>query len=121
MGQCMGIGRHPRDLVEADPRLGHEVEVDVHHDLALYVEVHVEDQAVDGRTHRALDGVLDRDEAEVRVPLGHVFKDGGNGGEGAEVDLGQVRLGEQRLLGEGGRWAEVGHRGRRGFHSRAGY
>ena len=118
--QCMGIGRDPPDLVEPYPRPGHQVEVDVHDDLALYVEVHVEDEAVDGRTHRALDRVLYRDEAQVRPPVSHLVEDGGDGGEWAEVSPGQVGLGEQRLLGEGGCRAEVGDRGRGGIHSRGG-
>ena len=42
--------------------------MDVEHDLALDQEVDVEDQAVDGGVHRALDGVLDGDEGQVDAP-----------------------------------------------------
>jgi hypothetical protein len=96
------------------------VQVDVHHHLALNVEVDVEDQSVDGGAHRALDGVLNGDEAEVGLAGGDLVEDGRDGREGAEIGTGQVGLAQQRLLGEGGRGAEVGDRGRRGVHSRAG-
>ena len=96
------------------------MEVDVHHHLALDVEVDVEDEPVDGGAHRALDGVLNGDEPEVDLARGHLFEDGRDGRERAEVGPGQVGLGQQRLLGEGGRRAEVGDRGRRRVHSRAG-
>ena len=106
--------------LERGAGLGHQVEVDVHDDLALDVEVDVEDQPVDGGAHRALDGVLDGDEAQVDPARGHLLEDGGDGRERPQVGRGQVRLGQQRLLGEGGGRAEVGDRGRRRVHSRAG-
>ena len=43
-----------------------------------------------------------------------------DGAERRQIGQRQVGLGQQRLLGEGGRRAEVGHRGRRGVHSWAG-
>ena len=94
--------------------------MDVHDDLALDVEVDIEDQAVDRGAHGALDGVLDGDEAEVGRARGHLLEDGRDGRERSEIGRGQVGLGQQRLLGEGGGRAEVGDRGRRGVHSRAG-
>ena len=41
-------------------------------------------------------------------------------GEGPQVGPGQVGLGQERLLGEGGCRAEIGHGGRRRVHSWAG-
>ena len=120
LGQGMGVGGHLGDLVDGDPGPGHQVEMDVHHHLALDVEVDVEDEPVDGGAHRALDGVLHGHEAQVDRAVGHRFEDAGDGPVGAQIGRGQVSLGQQRLLGEGGRRAEVGHRGRRRVHTRAG-
>ena len=104
----------------AVPGPGHEVEVDVHHHLALDVQVDVVDQAVDGRADRPLDRVLDGHEAEVDLAPGHRLEHRRDGAEGRQIRRGQVGLGQQRLLGEGGRRAEVGDRGRRRVHSWAG-
>ena len=94
--------------------------MDVHDDLALNVQVDVVDQAVDGGADRPLDPVLNGHEAEVDLTPGHGFEDRRDGGQGPQIRRGQVRLGQERLLGEGGLRAEVGHRGRRGVHSWAG-
>ena len=105
---------------ERDTRTSHEVEVDIHHDLALDVEVHVVNEAVDGGADRPLDGVLNRDESLVDLPVRHRLEHGGDRTERDELGPGQVRLGQQGLLREGGRGPEVGDRGRRGVHSWAG-
>ena len=94
--------------------------MDVHHDLALDVEVDVEDEPVDGGADRALNGVLNGHEAEVNLTPGHCLEHGGDGPQGQQFGLRQVVLGEQGLLGEGGRRAEIGHGGRRRVHTRAG-
>ena len=47
------------DVGRARCPAGHEVEVDVHHDLPLDMQVDIVDQPVDGGADRALDGVLD--------------------------------------------------------------
>ena len=69
LGQGVRVGRHLLRSLEGGARPGHQVQVDVHHHLALDEEVDVEDEPVDGGADRALDGVLDRDEAEVDLPL----------------------------------------------------
>jgi hypothetical protein len=68
LGQGVRVGRHPADVAQRGARPGHQVEVDVHDHLALDVEVDVEDQAVDGGAHGALNGVLDGDEPQVDLP-----------------------------------------------------
>ena len=65
LGGGHGDGRHPLDVGQVGPRRRHQVEVDVQHDLPLDAQVEVEDQAVDDVPDGALDGVLQRDEAEV--------------------------------------------------------
>ena len=57
---------------------------------------------------------------EVGPARGHRLEHCGDGAEGVQLGRGQVRLGEQRLLGEGGGRAEVGDGGRRRGHSWAG-
>ena len=69
LGGGHGDGRHPLDVGEARSRAGHQVEVDVQDHLPLDAEVEVEDQAVDDVPDRALDGVLQGDEAEVDPAL----------------------------------------------------
>ena len=59
-------------------------------------------------------------EAEVDLAAGHGVEHGRDRRQGRQIGRGQVGLGQERLLGEGGRRAEVGHRGRRGVHSWAG-
>ena len=58
------------DVGEPGARTGHEVEVDVHDDFSLNVQVDVVNQAVDGGADRPLDPVLDRHEAEVDLAVG---------------------------------------------------
>ena len=120
LGQGVGIRGHRADVGEPGARTGHEVEVDVHHDLALNVQVDVVDQAVDGGADGPLDPVLDGHEAQVGPAPGHRVEHAGDGGEGRQLGRSQVGLGQQRLLREGRSRAEVGHRGRRGVHSWAG-
>ena len=84
--------------------------MDVHHDLALDEEVHVEEQGVQRGAHRPVDGVLHRHESLVHLAVG----DGGEhvGDRGAEPQLGVrvVGLCEQGFLGEGASRTEVGDR-----------
>ncbi len=94
--------------------------MDVHDDLTLNVQVDVVDEPVDGGADRPLDPVLNGHEAEVDVTVGDGVQHRRDGREGRQIGLGQVGLGQQRLLGEGGRRAEVGHGGRRRVHSWAG-
>jgi len=47
----------------------HQVEVDVEDHFSLDEQVEVEDQRVERGIDRALDGVLDRDEADVHLPV----------------------------------------------------
>ncbi len=118
--QRVRIGGHDTDVRQGCPGPGHEVEVDVHDHLALDVQVHVVDQAVDGGAHRAFDRVLHGHEPEIDRSLCHRLEHGGNGAEGVQLGPGQVRLGEQRLLGERGGRAEVRDGFRRRGHSWAG-
>ena len=94
--------------------------MDVHDHLTLNVQVDVVNQAVDGGADRPLDPVLNGHEAEVDLALGDGVEHRRDGGQGRQVRRGQVGLGQERLLREGGRRAEVGHRGRRRVHSWAG-
>ena len=120
LGQRMGIGRHRVDLLEPRARARHEVQVDIHDDLALNVQVDVVNQAVDGRADRPLDPVLNGHETEVDLAPGDRLEDGRDRGHGPQVGRGQVGLGQERFLGEGRFRAEVGHGSRRGVHSWAG-
>jgi len=94
--------------------------MDIHHHLALNVDVDVENQPVDGGAHRALDGVLNRNKTQVNRPIGHRFEYRGDGSHRAEFSPSQVSLGQQRLVGERGGRPEIGDRGRRRVHTRAG-
>ena len=94
--------------------------MDVHHHLTLNVQVDVVNQAVDGGADGPLDPVLNGHEPEVDLTPGDGLEHRRDGRQGRQVRGGQVGLGEERLLGEGGIRAEVGHRGRRGVHSWAG-
>ena len=98
------------DVGEPGARTGHEVEVDVHDDFSLNVQVDVVNQAVDGGTDRPLDPVLDRHEAEVDLALGDGLEDRRDGGQRPQLRRGQVGLGQERFLGEGGLRAEIGAR-----------
>ena len=70
------------DVAQPRTRTGHEVEVDIHDDLTLNVQVDVVNQAVDGGADRPLDPVLDGYETELDIAPGHGFehrRDGGGG------------------------------------------
>ena len=108
------------DVGEPGARRGHEVEVDVHDDFSLNVQVDVVNQAVDGGTDRPLDPVLDRHEAEVDLAVGDGLEDRRDGGQRPLLRRGQVVLGQERFLGKGGLGAEIGHGCRRRVHSWAG-
>ena len=108
------------DVAEGGPRTRHQVEMDVHHDLALDPQVDVVDQPVDRGADRSLDPVLYRHEAEIHLAGGHGVEHRGDRHQRLQIDLGQVGLGEEGLLGEGGSRAEIRHRGRRGVHGWAG-
>ena len=69
---------------------------------------------------RPLDRVLDGDEAEVGRALRHGIEHRRDRAQGVQLGLGEVRLGQQRLLGEGRSRAEVGDGFRRRGHSWAG-
>ena len=88
-------------VVERGARRGEEAQLHVEHDLALDEKVVVEDEAVDRGVHRALDRVLDRDEAEVDIARFGRDEHLSDRRDGHEVALREVGLGEQRLLGEG--------------------
>jgi len=118
--QRVRVGGHRVDGGEPGTRRGHEVEVDVHDDFALNVQVDVVNEAVDGGTDRPLDPVLDGDEAEVHLAPGDGVEDRRNGGQRLEVRAGQIGLGQECFLREGGLGAEIGHGCRRRVHSWAG-
>ena len=108
-------GGHPLHVGQGRARGGHQVEVDVEHDLALDAQVEVEDQAVDDVPDGALDGVLQGDEAQVDGAPADRLEDVDQGGERGDVGTGVGRLGQERLLGEGALGPEEAdpHRGRR--------
>jgi len=116
----MGIGRHDVDSLELGAGARHEVQVDVHDDLALNPQVDVVNQAVDGGADGPSIPFSMGTKTEVDLALGDRFEDGGDGGHGPQIGRGQVGLGQERFLGEGRFRAEVGHGGRRGVHSWAG-
>jgi len=116
----MRVRGHDADVFQRETGTGHQVEMDVHDDLTLDVQLDVVDQAVDGGAHRALDGVLDRHEPEVRLPAGDGLEDVGDGTQRPQLGPGQIGLREEGLVREGGFRAEVGDAGRRGVHSWAG-
>ena len=97
--------------------------MDVHDDFSLNVQVDVVNQAIDGGTDRPLDLVLDGHEAEVRLALRATdSRTAEMEGSALKVCPGQVGLGQERLLREGGLGAEIGSHGmsQGGFHSWAG-
>ena len=99
--QRVGV-RHDRlDVGDVDAGDGEEVEVHRDHDLALDEQVVVERQQVEGDGDRTLDGVLDGDEPEVDLARVGGAEHVGDRRVRHEVQLRQVGLGEQRLLGEG--------------------
>ena len=108
------------DVGESRTRTGHEVEMDVHDDFSLNVQVDVVNQAIDGGADCPFDPVLNGDEAEVRRTPGDRLEDRRNGGQRPQVRSGQVGLGQKRFLREGGLGAEIGHGCRRRVHSWAG-
>ncbi len=60
----------------------------------------VEDERVEGDVDRALDGVLDRDEADADRSVGDGMEDIGDRAEGDQLHRGVVGLGQQCLLAE---------------------
>ena len=80
--------------------------LDVEHHLALDEQVVVEDQRVLREVDRALDRVLDGDEAEVDLAVGHGLEHVGHRRQRHQLGRGQVGLAEERLLGERAQGAE---------------
>ena len=78
-----------------------EVELDAELHLALDEQVVLEGEGVDGDVDRALDRVLDADEAEVDAAVVGGGQHLGDRGHRHELVAGQVGLRQQRLLGEG--------------------
>ncbi len=120
LGQGVRIGRDLAHVVDPGARARHEVQVDIEDHLALDIEVHVEDQPVDGGADGPLDGVFDRDEAELGLPAGHGLEDGGDGRFWVQIGPREVGLGHERLVGEGGVGPEIGDCGRGRVHPQAG-
>ena len=120
LSQRVRVGGHRMDVREPGTRAGHEVKVDVHHDFSLNMQVDVVNQAIDGGTDRPLDPVLNGHESDVSLMPSDGLEDGRDRGQRPQVCPGQVGLGQEGLLREGGFGAEIGHGCRRRVHSWAG-
>ena len=83
-----------------DPGSAEEALLHVEHHLALDEQIVVEDQAVLREVDRALDRVLDGDEADVDPAGVHGPQDLRHRGQRHELAGREIGLGQERLLGE---------------------
>ena len=108
----LGVGDrvrpHVSDITERHARMHQQVEADVHHHLALDQQLlGIERQGVERGVDRPLDHVLDR-----REPVGDIAalsgtEDLDDRPVGPKIELGQVGLAAQGLLGEGAARPEI--------------
>ena len=84
-------------------RPGHAEKVHLHgdDDLTLQEQIGLERQRVERDVDRALDGVLERDDPDIDLAVRRGFDDIGDRSQLDELTRGEIRLGQQCLLGEG--------------------
>ena len=98
---------HPLDAGDRRPGQAEQVHLHRDDDLALDQQVGLEGQRVERDVDRTLDGVLERDDAEVDVAVRRGVDHVDDRGELDELARGQIGLGEQGLLGERARRPQI--------------
>jgi len=102
---CCGDGDagHGCDVAELLARTNEQVQIHRFDQFALDQQVDIERQRVDGGVDRALDGILDRYDTQIRSALVDAEQDVAHGRECEHICASEIGLVVDRLFAEGSR------------------